>query len=430
MGEVLFPILGFLLNFALTWWWIFLPFLLFPFLKEIYVFWREELWDESLPPYLFLKIKVPSDSPKPFKAMENVYASLWQVHDPPNPREKWIDGEYQLSVSVEMVSREGQVNFYLRVPRAIRHLVESAVYAQYPEVELEEAEDFTKVLPPDIPNKEWDLWGTNYILGKPDVYPIKTYVDFFEERASDKEEERIDPMALLMESLSRLGKDEHMWIQFVLKPVTQDEDNYYERGKELMTKLTGRTLPAKPTTLIDDVKKASTAVVTGNFDPEGKEAERQAFIPELQLTGGERDIISAIERKIGKFGFVVFARFMYIAKRDVYSSPAKTLAMAYFTQFSTQSLNTFRPLTSTLTKSYTFKRALFDKRISYMKKRHMMRSFIAHLPPFFPKHGGTFFLNIEELATIFHFPGKLIGTAAAESIPSKRGEAPPELPVE
>ena len=112
--------------------------------------------------------------------MENVYAALWQLHDPPNAREKWIDGQYQRKPTIEMVSKEGEVSFYLRIDRAARNLVESAIYAQYPEVELEEVEDFTKSIPPDIPNKEWDLWGTNYTLQKEDVYPIKTYKDFFE----------------------------------------------------------------------------------------------------------------------------------------------------------------------------------------------------------------------------------------------------------
>ena len=400
-------------------------------------FWREEVWSEENSATVMLEVIAPATVPRPYRAMENVFAAMWQIHDPPNDREHWIDGQYQLQASIELVSTEGKIHFYLNIPRGSREIVESAVYSQYPEVELLEVDDYTKQLPADIPNAEWNLWGTNYHLQKPDSYPIKTYMDFFEQGFTGREEERVDPMAFLVESLSRLGKGEHMWIQFLLYPVTRAENDYYTRGKEIVDELAHRDPKKGASTLGQDIKKVGGGLISGNIPdlPTEKEEERNTFMaPELQLTTGERDIVGAIERKIGKWGFMTCARFIYIARRENYLSPAKALAMSYFTQFSTTNLNTFRPLSPTLTKSYTFRYALWDRRRAFMKRRRMMRNYLFRLPPYFPKidMGGSkeyFFMNIEELATVFHFPGTTSASTAIENIPSKKAQAPTELPT-
>jgi len=49
----------------------------------------------------------------------------------------------------------------------------------------------------------------------------------------------------------------------------------------------------------------------------------------------------------------------------------------------------------------------------------------------FPRPEGTIILDAEEMATLFHFPGRVVAPAPfIPRVESKRGEAPPELPVE
>ena len=43
--------------------------------------------------------------------------------------------------------------------------------------------------------------------------------------------------------------------------------------------------------------------------------------------------------------------------------------------------------------------------------------------------GKPLIINSEELATMFHFPGPVAGTPALERVPSKKAEAPSNLPV-
>ena len=54
-------------------------------------------------------------------------------------------------------------------------MIESAIYSQYPDIEIVEAEDYVDALPSVLPNKVYDLWGNNFILAKPNAYPIQTY---------------------------------------------------------------------------------------------------------------------------------------------------------------------------------------------------------------------------------------------------------------
>ena len=192
MQEVLF-FFSLAWQFISAWWWLFLPFLLIKPVIYLWLFWRIETFALQQR-FILLEIKMPEDAPRPFKAMEDVFAGFWQMHDPANPREKWLEGKYQLSLALEMISTEGDIHFYLRIPEGMQKLVESAVWAHYPSAELELAKDYTKQIPQDIPNKEWELWGTSYVLERPSPYPIRTYTKFFEPTATDQDKIRIDPL--------------------------------------------------------------------------------------------------------------------------------------------------------------------------------------------------------------------------------------------
>ena len=377
---------------------------------------------------------MPEDALRPFKAMEDVFVGMWQMHDPGNPRETWLEGKYQLSFALEIISMEGNIHFYLRIPEGAQKLVESAIYSHYPSAELDVVEDYTKFIPQDIPNKEWDLWGTSYVLERPSPYPIKTYSRFFEPVATDKEEMRIDPMALLVEGLSRIGKGENLWIQFVLTPILHSnpqESTLVKEGEEIVAGLVKRPPPQKRG-LLEDMKVVGSHVATGvREDDKTQEGPKEIIPPEMRLTPGERDIVTSIEEKISKYAFGAHCRFMYVAKRENYFGPAKALAMTWFTQFGTATYNNFRPLKPTLTKVYTVTTWFMDKRRAFVRKRRLFRNYTKRLPPYFPGPGGTFVLNVEELATIFHFPGRITTpSSTVVRVGSKKGEAPPELPIE
>ena len=72
-----------------------------------------------------------------------------------------------------------------------------------------------------------------------------------------------------------------------------------------------------------------------------------------------------------------------------------------------------------------------DERRLYIRKRRIFRYYSKRWFPLFPRPGGSYVLNTEELATLYHFPGRIVAPApAVPRIEAKKGEAPPGLPVE
>ncbi len=422
------PQLKLLWEFLGTWWWLFFPFILFRPARFLWYWWRMEIFD-TYNPYMFLELRFPRQVLRPIRTMENVFSGFWQMYDPSNPREKWFEGKYQLRITLEIVSIEGSIHFYLRFPRANRKLIESAIYSQYQDAELTEVEDYTKNVPQDIPNKEWDLWGTAYMMEKPDVYPIKTYSKFFEESMMTPEEKRMDPMALLMEGLTTLGPGEQLWLQFVLRPITQLEYSYHGIGKKIVDVLVRRPKPADES-LRGQLQAAGNLLITGSVPI--APVVHEVIPPEMKLTPGEKVIVTAIEEKIGKYGFQAAVRFMYVARRENFFSPAKAIVMSFFAQLSAWDLNNMRPLKPTTTKVHTIPLWFLDRRRVFTRKRRLFRNYTKRLPTLFPDPvTGMYLMNIEELATVFHVPSEMtVTTQAVQRVETKKGQPSPNIPQE
>lgn len=424
-ASFLAPLLSFAWQILKNWWWLLAPFLLFRPLLYQYHYWRMERWNATIPKVL-LEIKLPKDVIKPIKAMDTVFAGFHAMHDVVTWREKWIEGQFQLRFSIEIVSDGGDIHFYIRVPVMFRQLVESNIYSQYPEAEISEVEDYTLKVPQDIPNKEWDLWGTNLINTKPDPYPIKTYTKF-ETEIQPYEEKRIDPLTVLLDGLAGIKPGEQIWIQILAKPVRIEDRNWIQEGLDIINNLVNR--PAKPKQKAL-VQEAAEVLIFGPTTPSEKEKEKEFIPPVMALTPGEREIVAAIEEKISKHGFDCAIRFLYLGKKEVFFKPRARIPYSFFKAVATENLNGFKPFKITLTKVKSPFFWFLDARRLYLRKRKIFRYYQDRLTPLFPRGGGTFILNTEELATLFHFPGRAAAPAAVSRIEAKKAEPPSGLPVE
>lgn len=407
-------------------WWVPLPFIALKLLNFCYLVYIQNKWIDTID-FTVLEIRFPQRVLRPIKAMETVFNVLWGMYDPPNKKEEYFEGKFTLGMSLEIANIEGTPHFYIRVPAAIRGMMESAIYAQYPDVEIAAVPDYTKNVPISVPNKEWDLWGCNYMPIRQDVYPIRTYHDFFEERPDvPLEEKRIDPISSLLESTSRLGEGEQVWFQILALPVAADDSDYMDRGEALVNKLVKRPEPDKETSLFEDAIKVATTLEPLKV-PE--KSEMTVLPPEMMLTPGERSIVEAIERKISKSGFECAIKSLYIAKRDVFFTPNKILPIAYMNQFHARNMNGVIPWKKTITKIQAPN--LFTRRRLYLRKRDFFLRYIQRFTPFTPYPGGTMFLNVEELATLFHFPGiDVAATPSVSRVEIKKGAPPSALPIE
>ena len=407
-----------------SWWWVLPVFLLWEPFLFIYRWSRIEKYDATVKRIL-LEIKLPKEVVKPVKAMETVFAGIHAIHDVFTWRELWIEGQYQLAFSFEIVSLGGDIHFYIRTPEVFRKIIESNVYSQYPEAEIFEVSDYTKSVPQNIPTKDWDLFGMDLVNTKDEVYPLKTYVNF--EQDNTLEEKRIDPLSNLLEGFSALRPGEQLWMQIIAKPI-REEKPWIKRGKEIRDQLARRTNPkAKPKSMLQE---AFEIVVLGEV-PEKKEEKKEVMPPEMKLTPGEREVLTAIENKISKFGYDCNIRFIYLGKRDVFFKPMARVPYTFFKAISSESMGGLKPDKHTITKVKSVFFWLLDNRRVYFRKRRMFRYYCRRMTPHFPVSGGTYVFNVEELATLYHFPGKTMAPASnLARIEAKKGEAPPQLPIE
>jgi hypothetical protein len=433
--SILFPVW----DIIKAWWWLPAPFILWKAFLFLWLWWRQEIFNSKIKRIL-LEIRIPKEVLKPIRAMESVLSTMWQVlFDAPGGFwENWIEGKFIVSYSFEIAAINGEPHFFVRIPESARDPVEAAIYSQYPEAEITLADDYTKYVPPDIPNRNWDLWGADYRLFRReeggDAYPIKTYMKFETEREA-LEEKRIDPMASLLEAMAKTGPGEQIWVQIIARPISDKEVHWVTKGHKLKDKIARRQevkLSDKPL-----LWEAFDLLATGTM-PGGKveEKKEEMIPPEMKLTPGEREIITAVEEKISKLGFQTSLRFIYLGEKEKFFKPRLRLALSYFGSFSTQNLNSIvphgQPLITKVQKSWflPLNGRIYDRRL-YLRKRNIFRKYKWRETPLFPREGGTFVLNTEELATLFHLPGRISAPAPSfQRIEAKKGEAPSGLPTE
>lgn len=395
-------------------WWIILPLALFFIFSD---FWLMAVRRNYLMKiqWKLLEIKIPREILKTPKAMEQVFAAVHATYSGGIKfSDKWLKGKAEDWFSFELVGNAGKVHFYIRVAEPFRNLLESAIYAQYPDVEIVEAEDYDSLLPSILPNKVYDLWGTNFILANDDAYPIRLY-SYFEEK---DEERRLDPIAAITETISTLKEDEMIWLQFLVRPTG---DDWKKKGEGLTAKLIGRKA-AKERTLMGELGEFLINLVKAPVShPVWSEESKESSAGDLgPLTPGEKDVLAAVENKISKLGFEAALRFVYIDKADAFTRSNVSAVQGALRQFNTQNLNAFKADGSVTTKAdFPFK-----ARKLFYRKRRIFDSYKLRL---FPKKFSI--LNNEELATVYHFPTNFVEAPTLHRLESRRGEPPAELPL-
>lgn len=378
--------------------------------------------------FIFLAVDIPRDSEQTPKAVEQLFATLSGAQGTVSRKEKY-EGQFQLAFSFEIISIDGYVQFLIRTPDYWRDLVESAIYAQYPDAEITEVSDYTTDLPVNFPNDDYNMWGTEVVLVAPDYLPIRTYTEF-EDKVSG---EFKDPMASVIETMSKIRSGEQVWLQFIIRPAAGND--WAKKANAAAQKLAGKKGPAPKKPWYENIFSsiASLFILTNGesmFYWTGAEAnaskkDKKDDLPShmLHLTPGERGKLEAIERKASKIIFDCKIRLIYLSPHDQYN-PGRVVAPVFgsLKQFSTMDLNAFKPDSRTKTKVEWF---FAKERINYRREK-LMRAYKSRSGV----SGHAYFaLNIEELASLWHFPSMLISTPMLQKTESKKSEPPFSLPI-
>ncbi len=386
---------------------VFIPLLL------IYIFW--ETWIQYVRAkynlsleWLLLEIRLPQDIFKSPLAMETFLMSLWQVGSEVTFIDRSIKGQTRAEFSLEIVSVEGVVKFYIRAQKKFRNMIENGLFAQYPNIEIHESTDYTKSVHFD--RKEMDLFITDYELLAPDPFPIKTYVDYGLERESVDEEYKVDPINSILEFMGSIGANQQCWLQIIIRAHRKEQKKH-----GTFFSLTDRWIDEAK----EEIQKIKKAAL-----PEGDTTTTKFPNP----TKGEQERIVALERSVSKFPFDAGVRCIYFGKNDFYDKSAVGQVRGLLRAYSAQNLNGFKPAHWLAKFDYPWQ-DFRDIRQNAVKKEgleaYKRRCFF--FPPF--NEGKILVLNVEELASIFHLPGKVATTPNLTRIPSKKAQAPANLPI-
>src|SRR3989344_3610591 len=97
-------------------------------------------------PTVLLEIRPPRSLVKTPLAMETLLTSLHFNKGESNWFQLYIQGKSRPYWSLELVSNEGKIHFYIWTRVEFRRLVESAVYAQYPGAQVVEVPDYARMI--------------------------------------------------------------------------------------------------------------------------------------------------------------------------------------------------------------------------------------------------------------------------------------------
>ncbi len=358
--------------------------------------------------YILLELKVPREVTKSPAAMETIFAGLHNRSGESTFLDRYWLGKVRNWYSIEMVSLEGQVHFYFWCRKNMQKIVENNFYAQFPDMEITPAEDYTRKVRFDL--NELSIFGVDFVLTAPDPLPIKTYKDMGLDAKPDLEPQFVvDPIAHIIEYLGSAGPGEQVWLQILIR-VNKAQ----------------KPVPGKPGQFMDWKQQAKAEIDKIRRNPENVRIESDGTKTFL-LSKEQEDQIAAMQRSITKLAFDCGIRGVYLARKESFNPTMIGGLVLTMKQYSSETLNGFKPTRYLFKYDYPWQdfREYFQNRDRYRVFDAFRRRSWFHEPYKTP----YFVLNTEELATMFHLPNSFVKTPNLGRIPSVREGAPANLPV-
>ncbi len=391
--------------------------------------------------FVLLEIVPPRDVLRSPKAMELFITNALYHWSMKGGKEEWWQGAVWFWFSLEIASIDGQVHFYIRTPTRIRGLIETQMYAQYPQAQVKAVEDYTLAVDEISPESSWNGWGCEFKLTKPEAYPLKTYVDFGLDK-DPKEEFKVDPISPVIELFGSLKKGEQMWLQIVITPSKKE---YHTKG----TYFGKHDWVVEARSELFKLTKPYTSTKKGE-DPTFSNRVEIRVPPFLD------NIVKGMSAKVGKLGFETGIRVMYVAKKEVFDMSSRRNLRLVWRQYARPDSNELYRFNSSQADAYSGYFPASEKTVMFLSNR-MLHEFreraFFHLPlrrhifsqsvwrwpipgiisldsyiKAYFQHK-TFVLNVEELATLWHFPGQILKVPTLERIESKEASPPTNLPI-
>lgn len=325
-----------------------------------------------------LVLEIPKTNDKKELAAEQMFASLHGILRDADEL-KHTSG-LQEHLSFEFASVNGQIRFYVWVPKSLRSFVEGQIYSQYPTVQIRPADE-------DYTTHEYDhpvIYTSDITLTDNEVLPIKTFQSF-----------EVDPLAGITGTLAKLeSTGDEMWVQILVRPIADDWHKTTEKW-------------------ISGIRAGKTGSTTKYLGWLPQVFEALWKPPEVgdkttlskELSDREKTRIAEAEKKATKLGYRVKIRVAYLGHNQETARQQMQAIVGTFKQFNSTNLNGFKVSNSSFSK---------EAILPYRQRQFDRNSFI---------------LNIEELASVFHLPHTNVETPNIVWASSKTAEPPAKLPI-
>ena len=381
--------------------------------------WIEYIREEHLSKRksVLLEVKIPRDIMKSPRAMELVFNSLFRSSGEVTFLMRCWHGSVRPWTSWEIASFGGEIHFYTWCFEKDRRFIESFIYAQYPEVEIFQVEDYATrfVFDPD----KYTCYVTDYVLDpRSDAYPIKSYIDY-ELDKDPKEELKVDPMASVLEVLSTIKPSEQMWVQILVRSTGKDTGHHALNpgsGKDAWQKRVEKE--------INKIRKQS-AILPGKEEDEAENPDEKNYGTSPRPDWKQQEQIKAMQRHLGKVPFDVGMRGIYISEGSL--GDAYNVFRWLWKPYNSPSyFNQLRPKRAHNDFDYPWQ-DIRNMRWVNITRRYLdayrQRSFF--YTPYASEH---FVMSPEILATLYHYPSRTVQTPGLQRIAAKKMEPPPNLP--
>jgi len=401
--------------------------------------------------YSVLQVRVARENETGPLVAEQIFSSIHGIYQNLGFWRK-LFGASQDRVSLEIANIGSNIKFFIAFPSKYKNFIEGQIYAQYPDVEIEEVDDYAKIeemeislgetskesqesgivpikdLPAIQSKKQFssldvtkNVFGAELDLTDPTIYPIKRYAQFEDKMARTA----VDPIAGITATLAKLNDpDEQAWIQIVVRPMSDKWRILFTKCLKIVSKGVWANIETLQKAYINafctrsKLKRIIFFPVYFVFWIHGLKAGTKMSFSSGD-SGGSDDIEDATSRsheretgntaamdKVVKLLYEANIRIVYVQKkRDKELALVKLQEMAgSFKQFNIPQINGF-------------------KINSYINGQDILMRY---------KHrfiDDPFVINVEELATIYHLPNKTVATPNIYWVKSRKLEPPTDLPV-
>jgi hypothetical protein len=362
-------------------WYVWIPIVLI----LAFLTWRNHQRPEikAISESTLLMLEIPKANDKSELAAEQLFASLHGILR--DKKELRLSNGIQEHLSFEIASINGQIRFYVWVPKNLQTFVEGQIYSQYPTVQIHKAsEDYTSH------DRQHPVVYTNeVILNDSEFLPIKTFQNF-----------EVDPLAGITGTLAKLeSTGDEIWIQVLVRPIA---DDWHKASDNWISSIKG----GNPFNALFDGQGFSLRWFMTFFEALWKPPEGGT------TAGGEKVIsernktrITEAEKKATKLGYQAKIRLAYLGENQANAKLQMQAIIGTFKQFNSTNLNGFRAGEPSFKKEDL--------------KAYKTRSFTDR----------GMILNIEELASVFHLPHTNVETPNIVWASSKTAEPPSKLPI-